>query len=65
MGHCPREIDSLTMDTFQILRLINVDLEDDQWTDAKLIDAFLYLRGSKSLELGEWRQVLPTSIPLD
>ena len=65
VGHCPKEIEDATMTTFQIINLINLDKEDDQWTDAKLIDAFLYLRGSKSLDLGEWRQVLPTSTPLD
>ena len=65
VGHCPKEIEDPTMTTFQIINLINLDKEDDQWTDAKLIDAFLYLRGSKSLDLGEWRQVLPTSTPLD
>ena len=65
VGHCPGEIEDSTMTTFEILRLVNLDVDDDQWTDAKVVDAFLYLRGSKSLELGEWRQVLPISVSCD
>ena len=35
----------------------------DAWHDAGLPHLFCYLRGAKSLELGDWRQFLPSRIP--
>ena len=46
-----------SMDVFQ-----SMSWEDDTWDDAGLIEAFLYLRGSKGLELGDWRPLLPTTV---
>ena len=37
--------------------------DKDPWHDAGLVDLFLYLRGSKSLNLGDWRELMPTHIP--
>jgi hypothetical protein len=36
--------------------------DEDGWDDAGLKDLFLYLRGAKGLELGEWRPYFPTNI---
>ncbi|CAL1131372.1 unnamed protein product [Cladocopium goreaui] len=44
-------------------RILNIcDWDDDTWSDAGLDDLFCYLRGSKSLQLGEWRPLFPTHI---
>ena len=63
-GHFPPEADDGVLTTFQILALLEGQTENDLWLDAQLIETFMYLRGSKSLKLGELRQVLPSSIPL-
>ena len=36
--------------------------DEDDWDDAGLKDLFLYLRGAKGLELGDWRPYFPTNI---
>ena len=36
--------------------------EGDTWDDAGLRDMFYYLRGSKSLQLGKWRPLFPTTV---
>ena len=41
-----------------------LDWESNTWDDAELASALLYLRGSKSLNLGDWRSLFPTSIPI-
>jgi hypothetical protein len=63
-GHFPPEADDGVLTSFQILALLQEQTENDLWLDAQLMESFMYLRGSKSLELGELRQVLPSSIPL-
>jgi hypothetical protein len=37
---------------------------EDMWEDAKMLSLFKYLRGSKSLNLGDWRPWFPTTLPL-
>ena len=41
-----------------------LDWESNTWDDADLASTLLYLRGSKSLNLGDWRPLFPTSIPM-
>ena len=45
---------------FSLLQWEPVDI----WEDAGLLDLFCYLRGSKSLDLGEWKPLFPTTIPI-
>ena len=35
---------------------------NDWWEDANMKSVFCYLRGSKSLELNEWRPLFPTHV---
>lgn len=47
--------------TEQILTDLPWD-QQDQWLDAELASVLFYLRGSKSLELGTWRNLFPDDI---
>ena len=48
------------MDVFALLSWEEVD----SWSDGNLIAVVYYLRGSKLLELEDWRKHFPVSFPL-
>lgn len=60
----PPEWDSDTMNILkakEVFAMVSWE-SDDLWEDAGLKDVFCYLRGSKSLVLGDWRPYFPTTI---
>ena len=55
------DADSVELTAQQVMNLSS--WEDDVWEDAGLPELFIYLRGSKSLNLSaDWRPFFPTSI---
>lgn len=59
------DVESESTTALEMFQLWNPNWEVERWEDAKLVEVFCYLRGSKSLCLNdEWRNVLPTSVVL-
>ena len=57
-------VDNAPMNSSDVFGLISWEEEDTWWSDANLVDVIYYLRGSKQLELGDWRPHFPSSMPL-
>lgn len=64
-GFHPDDVDSETVSALELFTSYMKNWDRNTWEDAKLVEMFFYLRGSKGLILGDdWRQVLPTTVPL-
>lgn len=55
----PRSCSETVPDGFQLFKSLPWE---DWWNDANTKSVFAYLRGSRDLELGEWRELMPTHI---
>jgi len=56
-------VDNAGMNAMDVFALLSWE-EVDSWSDGNLIAVVYYLRGSKQLELEDWRKHFPVSFPL-